>query len=79
MAASCGNFRADAASVGLALPGGRRLDLPLCFPARRGLCVAWTGVENHPPQPPGLNSVTALLDQNGEVAQGEAALLGAIH
>jgi hypothetical protein len=36
--------------------------------------VAWTGVENHPPEPPGLDSVTALLGQHGEISQREVAV-----
>ena len=41
------------------------------FPARHGLAIAWAGVEDHPPEPPCLGAVTALLGQNGEVVQGE--------
>ncbi len=43
-------------------------------PARHGLRVAWTGVEDHSPQPPGLDSVTSLLGQDGEVAKREVAV-----
>jgi hypothetical protein len=45
-----GAFWADAETVGLAPTGGKLLDLQRCFPARHGLGVAWTGVENHPPR-----------------------------
>ncbi len=65
---------AEAEGVGLAQPGGRRLDFPLYFPARHGLGVARAGGEDHSPEPPGLDSVTALLGQDGEVAQGELAV-----
>ena len=64
----------EAEGVGLAQPGGRRLGFPLCFPARHSLNVAWTGVEDHSPRPPGLDAVAALLGQDGEVAQGEVAV-----
>jgi len=56
------------------LPCGRRLYCPLHFPARHGLGVAWTGVEDHPPQPSGLGPVTALLGQDGEIAEGQVAV-----
>ena len=52
-------FLAEAEGVGLALPRGSASILPSCFPTRHGLGVAWTGVEDHPPEPPGLDSVTA--------------------
>ena len=55
------------------LAGGTSI-LPLCFPTRHGLGVAWTGVEDHPPEPPGLDSVTALLGQHGEISQREVAV-----
>jgi hypothetical protein len=67
--ASCETFRTKAEGVGLALPGGKLFDSPLCFPSRHGLGVAWTRVEDHPPEPPGLGRVAPLLGQNGEVAQ----------
>ena len=70
LAVSCGPFRAEAEGVELVLPGGRRLGLQLCFPARHGLGVARACVEDHSPEPPGLDWVTALLGQDGEVAQG---------
>jgi len=57
----------EAEGVGLALPGGRRLDFPLSFPARHGLGVARAGVEDHSPVPPGLG-------QDGEVSQGQVAV-----
>jgi len=65
---------AEAKGVGLTLPGGKLPDSLRCFPARHCLGVAWTGVDNHPPEPPGLGSVAALLGQDGEVAQGEVAV-----
>ena len=44
------------------------------FPRAHSLSVAWTGVEDHSPRPPGLDAVAALLGQDGEVAQGEVAV-----
>ena len=38
------------------------------------LGFVWAGVEHHPPEPPGLGPVAALLGQDGEVAQGEMAV-----
>jgi hypothetical protein len=67
-------FVAEAEGIGPTLPGGKLLDLPLCFTSRRGLGVARAGVEDHPPEPPGLGAVAALLGQDGEVAQGEVAV-----
>ncbi len=55
------------------LAGGASI-LPSCFPTRHGLGVVWTGVEDHPPEPPGLDSVTALLGQHGEISQREVAV-----
>src|SRR5271157_5953937 len=57
-----------------ALPCGRRLGFPLCFPARRGLGVAWAGVEDHIPERPGLGPVARFFGQDGEVTQGEVAI-----
>jgi len=74
LAAYCRTFRADAEGVGLVPTGGKLLDLPRQLPARQGLRVIWTGVEDHPPEPPGLDAVTALLGHDGEVAQGEVAV-----
>src|SRR5271157_2921188 len=54
--------------------GGKLLDLPRQLPARPGLGIAWTGVEERSPEPPGLDSVTALLGQDREVAQGEVVV-----
>ena len=65
---------AEAEGVGLALTGGIFLDSPLSFPARHGLGVAWTCVENHSPEPPGLGPITALVGQDGEVAQGQMSI-----
>src|SRR5271165_2831541 len=65
---------AEAEGVGPAQPGWRRLGFPPCFPARHGLDVAWTGVEDHPREPPCLDPVTALLGQDGEVAQGQMSV-----
>ncbi|MGB0067332.1 MAG: hypothetical protein WBQ11_04725, partial [Isosphaeraceae bacterium] len=66
-------LRTETESVGLALPGGKLPDSPLRFPARHGLRVAWTGVEDYSPEPPRLGPLTAILGQNGEVAQGQAS------
>jgi hypothetical protein len=49
-------------------------DSPRQFTARHGLCVAWTVVENHYPEPPRLAPITALVGQDGEVAQSEVAV-----
>ena len=65
---------AEAEGVGLAQPGGKLLDSALRFPARHSLSVAWTGVEDHFPEPPGLGPVAPLLGQDGEVAQGEVSV-----
>ena len=65
---------AEAEGLGLAQPDGKLLDLPLCFPARSGLRVIWTRVEEQSPEPPGLDSVTALLGQDGEVGEGEVSV-----
>jgi len=52
---------AEAEGIGLTLPTGKLLDSLRCFPARHGLGVAWTRLEDHPPGPPGLGPVAALL------------------
>ena len=65
---------ADAECIGPTLPGGKSLDSLRSFPARQGLGVAWTGVEHHPPEPPGLEAVATLLSKDVEVAQGEVAV-----
>jgi len=61
-------------AIGLATVGESRLDSPPCFPARHGLGIAWVRLEHHPSETPGLDSVTALVGQNGEIAQGEVAV-----
>ena len=73
MAVSLKLSLADAECIGPTLPGGKSLDLIRSFPAR-GLGVALAGVEDHPPEPPGLGAVATLLGQDGEVAQGEVAV-----
>ena len=65
---------AEAEGVGLTLPGGKLLDSLRRFPARHGLGVPRARVEDHPPEPQGLGQVTAVLGQDGEVAQGEVAV-----
>ena len=65
---------ADEEGIGSRAVGGKLLGLPRCLPPRHGLGVAWTGVENHPPEAPGLGRVASLLGQNGEVAKGEVAV-----
>ncbi len=60
--------------AGLTLPVGEFLDSLRSFAARHGLGVAWARVEDHTPEPPGLDSVTAFLGQDGEVAQGQVAV-----
>ena len=69
MSVSLETSLAEAEGVGLTKCGGKLLDLPLRFPSRHGLGVAWTGVEEQPPEPPGLGPVATLLGQDGEVAQ----------
>src|SRR5271157_592148 len=67
-------LRTEVERVGLALPRERRLDSALCFPSRHGLGFAWTRVEDHPPEAPGLGLVAPLLGQNGEVPQSQVAV-----
>jgi hypothetical protein len=50
------------------------LDSLRCFPARHGLGIDWARLEDHPPEPPGLGPITALLGLDGEVAQREVAV-----
>ena len=45
---------AEPECVAVALRCGKLLDSLRSIPARHGLGVAWTGVENHTPEPPGL-------------------------
>jgi hypothetical protein len=54
--------------------GVKLLDSLRRFPARHGLGVAGTRVEDHPPTPPGLGPVAALFGQDGEVAEGQVAV-----
>ncbi len=49
LAVSLETFLAEAERDGLAPTGGRRLDLPLCFPARHSLSVAWACVDDFDP------------------------------
>ena len=74
MAVSFESSLPDAEGAGLALPGGKLIDSLRCFPARNGLGIIWTRVEHHPPEPPNLGPDAALLDPDGEVAQGEVAV-----
>ena len=60
--------------MGLPAFGSKLLDSLRSIPARHGLGVARTGVEDHPPEPPGLGAVAALLGKDGGVAQGEVAV-----
>jgi hypothetical protein len=73
-AVSCETSRTGAEGLGLQTVGEKLLGLPLRFLARHGFRVAWAGIEGHPPEPPGLDSVTALLGQNGKVPQGEVSV-----
>jgi hypothetical protein len=41
---------------------------------RQSLGVAWAGVDDHFPEPPGFGLVAALFGQEGEVAQGDVAM-----
>ncbi len=43
-------------------------------PPRQGLGVAWSGVEDHVPQPLGFGAVAALFGEDSEVANGEMAV-----
>jgi hypothetical protein len=49
LAVSLETFLAEAERDRLAPTGGKRLDFPLCFPARHGLGVARTGVDDFDP------------------------------
>jgi len=49
LAVSLETSLAETEGVGQALPGGRRLDFPLCFPARHGLGVGRACVEDFDP------------------------------
>jgi len=69
------------------LAGGPTI-LPRRFPSRHGLGVSWTRVEDHPPEPPGLDRIASLLGQRSKVPQGEvsvdslddaAELVGTLH
>ena len=74
LASSCETFLTEAEGVGLALPGVRPSILPRRSASRHGLGVAWTGVEDHLPEPPGFSRIAAFLGQNGEVPHGEMAV-----
>ncbi len=74
MAVSLETSLAEAEGIGPTLPGGKLLDSLCRFPARHGLGVARTRVEDHLPEPSGLGLVAALLGQEGEVAQSEVAV-----
>ena len=63
LAASWRTFRADAEGIGSPAVGGKLLDSLRCFPARHGLGVSRARVADHPPGPPGLGTVAALLGQ----------------
>ena len=73
MSVSLETSLAEAEGVGLTKPGGKLLDLPLCFTSSRGLGIAGTCVQDYFPESPGLGPVTALLGQDGEGAQGQVA------
>ena len=74
MAVSLETSLAEAEGVGLTLPGGKLFDSLRCFAARHGLGVARAGVEDHPPEPPGLGPVAAFFGHDDEVAQGQVAV-----
>ena len=65
---------AEAEGMGSTTVGGKLLDSPLRFPARRGLGVARARVEDHFPEPPGLGTIAPLFGQDGEVPQREVAV-----
>jgi hypothetical protein len=73
-AVSCASFRTEAKSIGSPAVGGKHMDSQRQHPSRHDLGVAWTGLEDHFPEPPGLDSVTALLGQHGEISQREGAV-----
>jgi len=52
---------AEGEGIGTTTVGGKHLGSLRRFPARHGLGVAWTGVEDHIPEPAGLGPITALL------------------
>ena len=74
MAVSLETSVAEAEGTGSTTVGGKLLDSPLRFPARRGVRVAWISVENHTSEPPGLGTIAPLLGQDGEAAEGEVAV-----
>ncbi len=52
-------------------PGGELFASLRCFSACHGLGIARARLENHPPQPHCFGRITAILGQDGEIAQGE--------
>jgi hypothetical protein len=52
-------------------PGGELFASLRCFSACHGLAIARARLENHPPQPHRFGRITALLGQDGEIAEGE--------
>jgi len=55
-------------------PGGELFASPRCFSACHGLGIARARLENHPPQPHRFGRITALLGQDGEIAEGEMTI-----
>jgi len=79
LAVSIETSLAEAEGVGLTLPGGNLLDSLHCFPARHGLGVARTRLEDHFPEPPGLGPVTTLLGHDRKFAQVEVAVCALVN
>ncbi len=71
----CELFELKAEGIGMPEVGGKHIDSPRQHPSRHGLGVAWTGLEDRFPEPPGLDPVTALLGRHGEISQREVAVL----
>ena len=66
---------ADEEGIRSTAVGGKLLGSPRQFTsARRGLGVAWTGVEDRPPEPPDLTRIAPLLGQNGQIPQSKVAV-----
>jgi hypothetical protein len=65
---------AEPECVAVALGCGKLLDSLDCFAACHGFGVARACVEDHPPEPERFGRITALLGQDGEVAQGQVAV-----
>ncbi len=65
---------AEPEGVAVALRCGKLLDSLRCIPACHGLGIARACVEDRFPEPERFGRITALLGQDGEVAQGQVAV-----